>query len=124
MTYIQRHLVRGETVGHIGRFHWTEKMMAILLAPILIGLFSAFRMWTTEFAVTSHRVIHKRGWLFRKTEEMRLSRIEEVNVQQSLYGRVMGFGTVSLSGSGGNSIKLPRMANPERFRNAIHEAAP
>jgi uncharacterized membrane protein YdbT with pleckstrin-like domain len=75
----------------------------LLLGPLLIGLFLfarwAAHMLTTEFAVTDHRVILKRGLFNRATQEIAIDSVEGVELEQSLWGRLFGFGRVVVRGT-------------------------
>ena len=122
MSYVESALVSGETVRYTGYFHWTDRLGAWLLLPLVIGLFLLLRIWTTEMAVTDRRLIYKRGWIFRTTEELSLRRIEEVNLRQGILGRILGYGTVQVQGMGGSDIRLPSMGDPMRFKRELQEA--
>jgi uncharacterized membrane protein YdbT with pleckstrin-like domain len=74
---------------------------------------------TTELAVTSRRVIHKTGLFRRHTFEMNLSQIESVGVEQSILGRIFGFGELSIYGAGGNPQRIPTISNPLSFRSHV-----
>ena len=147
MSYIGKSLVTGERIVQEGRFHWTYKLAAVfwlllgfavfvsvLLVPdyeqvavfsLLLavpGLIMLIRVWTTEIAVTNRRLIYKRGWIARKTDEITLNRIEEVNLEQSVPGRLLGYGKVLCRGTGAGVIVLPTMDDPLRFKKALQEA--
>jgi hypothetical protein len=70
-------------------------------------------MWTTDFAVTNRRVVLKRGWLNRRTQELAVESVEGVSLDQSLIAR---------SGTGEATIVFPPMAHPVSFRRAIESA--
>jgi Predicted membrane protein len=76
--------------------------------------------WTTERVLTNERYIQKIGWISRDTEEMSLDRIEEVNLNQSLLGRILGFGTVEISGTGSGKITLRYIDNPLIFQKHLN----
>jgi uncharacterized membrane protein YdbT with pleckstrin-like domain len=78
-----------------------------------------FIRWTTEFAVTDRRVIYKRGFISRHTAEMNMDKIESVDVDQSLMGRMLNYGTIHVLGTGQGIESLPRIAAPLALRNAI-----
>jgi uncharacterized membrane protein YdbT with pleckstrin-like domain len=78
-----------------------------------------FRRKTTEIAVTDRRIIYKRGWLSRYTEEMNLSKVETVDVDQSIWGRLLGYGTIRIKGIGGSWEPLYYIGAPIRIRNKI-----
>jgi uncharacterized membrane protein YdbT with pleckstrin-like domain len=74
---------------------------------------------STEFGVTTHRVIVKRGLISLHTVEMNVDKVESVDVDQSLIGRMLGFGTVTIHGIGARWDPIPQIADPVQFRNAI-----
>src|SRR5262245_17866405 len=78
-------------------------------------------MWTTEIGVTNQRFIFKRGWLRRRTDELRLTAIEEVNLEQGALGRLFDYGRLVLHGTGVNDISLPPLAHPVELRRAVQE---
>jgi uncharacterized membrane protein YdbT with pleckstrin-like domain len=67
--------------------------------------------------VTSERVILKRGFLTRHTDEIELSAIEEINIDQGFLGRLLGFGRITVQGTGDDDVDIPPIADPVRFRN-------
>jgi uncharacterized membrane protein YdbT with pleckstrin-like domain len=74
---------------------------------------------TTEFAVTSRRVIYKDGLIRRRTVEMNLAAVESVDVDQSIVGRILGFGEVRIHGTGGSWEPYPLISDPLTFRSHI-----
>jgi uncharacterized membrane protein YdbT with pleckstrin-like domain len=81
---------------------------------------AAFKRWTTELSVTTHRVIYKRGFIWRHTVEMNMDKVETVNVDQSIMGRILGYGTIHVLGTGQGGIQsLHGMGAPITIRNAI-----
>jgi hypothetical protein len=75
--------------------------------------------WITEFAVTDRRVIYKCEFISRHTAEMNMDKIESVDVDQSLLGRVLNYGTIHVLGTGEGIESLHRIAAPLALRNAI-----
>ncbi len=92
---------------------------AALVLGILALLHAWFVRWITELAVTNYRVIYKRGFLSRRTVEMNMNKIETVDVEQSVLGRLMGFGTIRLRGTGQGIENLTQIAAPLELRRAI-----
>ncbi|MBU6499241.1 MAG: PH domain-containing protein [Rhodospirillales bacterium] len=74
---------------------------------------------TTEIVVTDRRVLYKHGIVSRHTAEMNVSMIESVDVEQDVAGRVLGYGTVLIRGSGETLEKLAHVAEPVALRSAI-----
>ncbi len=100
--------------------------LALQIAAVIFALFAlsaglrAFiRRATTELAVTDHRVIYKSGLLSRHTIEMNRDKVESVDVDQSLLGRIFGYGTVVVRGTGGSLEPMRNIGDPLTFRSHI-----
>lgn len=78
-----------------------------------------FHRWTTETDVTNMRVVHKTGFIKRRTFEMSLDKVESVDVNQSILGRIMNYGDVTILGVGEGKETISTIASPLGFRNAI-----
>jgi uncharacterized membrane protein YdbT with pleckstrin-like domain len=78
-----------------------------------------FHRWTTETDVTNLRVIHKTGFITRKTFEMSLDKVESVDVNQSILGRILNYGDVTILGVGEGKQTISTIASPLAFRNSI-----
>jgi uncharacterized membrane protein YdbT with pleckstrin-like domain len=150
MSYIDEILQPGERVLHRTGPHWLVYGPAILLliaalvvayvsfpawhgiglvlATILAGAaivawFPAFlRRFTTELVVTDRRIVYKTGLIRRHTTEMNMDKVESVNVDQSVLGRLFGYGTVEVRGTGGGIEPLRNIAAPLEFRNHVTAA--
>jgi uncharacterized membrane protein YdbT with pleckstrin-like domain len=98
-----------------------------LYAVAAIFALFAFASWlralirrvTTELAVTDRRVIYKTGLIRRHTIEINRSKVETVGVNQSILGRLLGFGTIVVRGTGGSFEPISFIAEPLTFRNHI-----
>lgn len=77
---------------------------------------------TTELVVTSKRVIVKKGLISRITVEMNHSKVESINVKQSIFGRLHNYGTIQINGSGGGRCLIPYIDKPLQFRREVMEA--
>ena len=97
------------------------KIVATLLGVLAIayGLSALIRRATTELAVTDRRVIFKTGILRRHSMEMNVSKVETVGVNQSILGRILGYGTVIVRGTGGSFEPIPFIGDPLNFRSHI-----
>ena len=97
------------------------KIVATLLGLLAIayGLSALIRRATTELAVTDRRVIFKTGILRRHSMEMNVSKVETVGVNQSILGRILGYGTVIVRGTGGSFEPIPFIGDPLNFRSHI-----
>jgi uncharacterized membrane protein YdbT with pleckstrin-like domain len=78
-----------------------------------------FHRWTTETDVTNLRVVHKAGFIKRRTFEMSLDKVESVDVNQSILGRLMNYGDVTVRGVGEGAETIKTIASPLEFRNHI-----
>jgi uncharacterized membrane protein YdbT with pleckstrin-like domain len=78
-----------------------------------------FRRWTTETDVTNRRVVHKEGFIKRDTFEMSLDKVESVDVSQSIMGRLLDYGDVTILGVGEGKKAIKTIAAPLAFRNFI-----
>ena len=96
--------------------------MSLIFGVLFIGTFvyAWFIRWITEFAITNKRVILSKVFIRRVTEEMSMDKVETVDIVQSVPGRILGYGTISVTGTGGsNQIAVRRIASPFQLRNAI-----
>ena len=109
-------------------YHPSEPIIATAIVVVacffaLMAVGSAFqaglRRITTEFAVTDRRVIFKTGLFSRHTVEMNRSKVESVDVDQPVLGRVFGYGTVILRGTGSTFEPIYHIADPLTFRSHI-----
>ncbi len=98
---------------------WLILAAAAALIALLWTLRAWFRRWTTETDVTTLRVVHKTGFIRRRTFEMNLDRVESVDVDQSIAGRLLGYGDVTIRGVGEGVEVIRMIAAPLQFRNSI-----
>jgi uncharacterized membrane protein YdbT with pleckstrin-like domain len=148
MKYIQKILQPGERVIFSSSLSWAVYLPSILLwlaafallvtgisldrsalgqsAGGVVALFAAysglkawFRRWTTEIDVTDRRVVYKRGFIRRHTVEMNMDKVESVDVDQSLLGRLFDYGDVIIRGTGAGIEPLRGIDSPLAFRNAV-----
>src|SRR5215468_3968626 len=93
---------------------------AVVAVAALYWTFRAwFHRWTTETDVTNMRVVHKTGFIQRRTFEMALDKIESVDVDQSILGRILNYGDVTINGVGEGRETISTIASPLEFRNHI-----
>jgi uncharacterized membrane protein YdbT with pleckstrin-like domain len=129
MSYLDESLAAGETIVARFALHWTAKgrlILGIVLIPVLVGIPLAIYEWlrlrAIVLGVTTHRVVRKTGIVSRNTEEIRLTAIETVDLHQSTWGRILGFGDVRVTGRGESSMLLYRVADPIAVKRAIETA--
>jgi len=150
--YVERHLLPNEHVVYKTRLHWVLFVKPVLLmlagivlavllrqvaeppwlwmvgaAVVLAGvgwwLVHYVEVMTSEFAVTSSRLILKVGLISRYTTELLLTKVESIGVQQGLTGRVLNFGDLTVTGTGGAREVFRRVRDPIGFRNHVQQAS-
>ena len=129
MRFIQKTIPSNETVEMVISFHWTHTLIATLYLVFLGWIFIGFLIfismliekWTTERALTSRRLIVKIGLIRRSTEEISCNRIEEVNLNQSIFQRILGCGDIKVTGVGSGEIILKNIDNPFEVQRKINE---
>ena len=130
-SYIDQVLIPGEALVYRARISVVSLMPLILLGLVTIWLVIGLVFWimawikyaTTELAITNKRVIAKSGLIQRKTMEMFLNKIESVQVEQGILGRMFDYGTVTLAGTGVNAAAFADIAKPLEFRKQFMAAA-
>jgi len=129
MSYLEESLAPGETIVARFELHWTAKgrlILGIVLIPVVVGIFITIYEWlrlrAIELGVTTHRVVRKTGIVSRETEELRLASIETIDLRQSAWGRMLGFGDVVLTGRGESAMIFSRVAEPIEAKRAIESA--
>jgi len=130
MSYIDESLIEGEVVLHRARISWWSQagmiVLGVLLLVVLVGLFLLVGAWikvhSTELAITNRRVIAKFGFIKRDTVEINLEKVEALRVEQGFWGRMLNFGTILMSGTGGSIEPIRNIADPLVFRRKFMEA--
>jgi uncharacterized membrane protein YdbT with pleckstrin-like domain len=93
---------------------------ALGILAAVVSLLGAFiRRTSTEIAVTSRRVIYKTGIVRRLTSEISVDKIETVLVDQSIWGRILNFGTIVIRGTGGGLEPVRNIEDPLTFRSKL-----
>jgi uncharacterized membrane protein YdbT with pleckstrin-like domain len=88
---------------------------------ILWGIWIWLDYATSEFGVTNKRVLIKTGLVRRRTVEMFLNKVENIGVDQSVMGRLIGSGNLTITGSGGTQEQFKHIGRPLDFRRQVHE---
>jgi uncharacterized membrane protein YdbT with pleckstrin-like domain len=144
MSYVEEHLLPAESIIYRGALHWivyatpSLLVLALLALGVLVAInFSS--MWgagiaalaiiplvtayityaSAEFAVTNKRVVIKVGWIQRNTVEILLSKVEAIGVDQSITGRLLNYGSITVTGTGGTDERFHRLARPLEFRRQV-----
>ena len=102
---------------------WATLAMALVFAVCFLNsMVMIVRKWTTEVGVTSHRFVEKYGVFTLRSNELAVPNIEGVRVNQSVLGRLFGYGKVRIEGTGDDSVLTPTIADPVGFVRAIQTA--
>ena len=146
MSYIDQHLMSGEKIVHRTQLHWVVFLWPIIWFAVAIWLFSmggesavffggvillfiALPMLlnafvarrTSEFAVTNKRILIKTGLISRHSLETLLNKVEGIGVGQGILGRILDYGTIVVSGTGGSKEPFRRIAHPMQFHRQVQE---
>ncbi|MGQ2964579.1 PH domain-containing protein [Methylophilus sp.] len=149
MSFIDKNLLSNEVVIYRARLHWIiffNTLLYLLLSVIVCGynlasaeprqllwsisalallmacisaISSYIRHMTSEFAITNKRVLIKVGFIQRHSLEVLLHKVEGIGVNQSILGRVFGFGTIIVTGTGGTKETFDQIASPLEFRKQV-----
>ena len=118
LQYLLRHFMSGMIEPRLVNYGF--------IALLLIGTWRYLSMalpWVTmDIAVTTSRVVYSRGLIARQVDEIAVSRIQGINLNQTLMGRCFDFGSLCIIGLGVDQINLPPISQPAAFRRAIQEA--
>jgi uncharacterized membrane protein YdbT with pleckstrin-like domain len=144
MSFIQKNLLNGENLVYRGRLHWIVFSLPILflvmafpfftdggntsfigglfiLLSTLTGIVSLINYSTSEFGITNKRVIVKIGFIRTSSVEVLLTKVEGIQVNQGILGRILGYGSLVVSGTGGTQDPFHRISNPLEFRRKAQE---
>lgn len=130
--YVDNNLISNESVVYRGRTTWWSAfwpiVFALMLLPFTFGfslLFvipSVIRILTTEIAITNKRIIVKSGLISRDVVELSVAKVESLNVKQSVWARILRFGTIIVYGAGNQQGKAVGIANALEFRRRFYDA--
>ncbi|MDR3429003.1 PH domain-containing protein [Silvimonas sp.] len=127
-TFVDNSLIPGEKVESYALVSWLSQtgllIWAVLLVwtvvfPILFILMAIINVTTTELAVTNKKIVGKAGFIRRVSVDLPLAKLESVNIDQSLLGRMLGYGRVTIRGIGGNNVSIPYIKAPMDFRRVV-----
>ena len=144
MSYIEKNLMVGENILYRGKLHWVVFlwpviwfMVAIMsfgggedaavagVLFILIGIITAISSFinykTSEFGITNKRVVVKVGFIRRNSLEVLLNKVEGIQVSQGILGRILDFGSITISGTGGTKDPFHKISAPLEFRRKAQE---
>lgn len=141
MSYIDDNLMTGENVIFRAKLHWIIFWWPILwlclafvlfgespgagggalVLSILTGIASFMNYTTSEFVVTNKRVLVKVGFIRRNSLKTPLTKVEGVQVNQGILGRVLDYGTIVITGTGGSKEPFHKISAPLEFRKKVQE---
>ena len=101
-------------------FGWAALAAAVIV--LVIALYEWLVLRSIEQGVTNHRVFRKTGVVSRQSTELRLASIETVDLRQSFWGRILGFGSIEITGRGETAMFLQRLDDPIGVKRAIETA--
>jgi uncharacterized membrane protein YdbT with pleckstrin-like domain len=94
---------------------------ALLLVAVIIFVYGLAKRNATEMGVTNRRVLIKTGMASRRTLDMMLSKVESITVEQTFWGRILGYGSVMVRGTGGTPESFVMIAHPQEFRQSVQK---
>jgi uncharacterized membrane protein YdbT with pleckstrin-like domain len=144
MSYIEKNLMTGESIMYRAKLHWIVFLWPIIcfvvavsffarggnatgigvpfiLLAIIMGIGSRIKYSTSEFGITNKRVIVKVGFIRRNSLEVLLSKVEGIQVNQGILGRILDYGSIVVSGTGGAKDPFHKISNPFEFRKKAQE---
>jgi len=142
MGYIDDNLMSGEQVVYRTKLHWVIFLWPIicaviafmlfaggsttaggffLLVAIIWGISSFISLKTSEFGITNKRVLIKTGFIRRNSLETLLTKVEGIQVNQGMLGRILNYGTIIVKGTGGTSNPFHKIDAPLEFRKKVQE---
>ena len=101
-------------IGKTGIVILTELIIIVILTPVCI-----FTYYGSDFAVSNKRVISKKGIISRDVSEMNLNSIEGVNLDQNIFGRLLNFGIIKISGRGISTVVFQGIDDPIKVRKLV-----
>lgn len=118
-SYVNDHLIKDETVVYETSYHWIiffelASILTLFVRPLI-------KRASDEFVVTNKRVIIKTGFISRDTIELNLNKVESIEVEQSVFGRMLGFGTLKVHGTGVTGQGFHKISDPLEFRRRLQE---
>jgi len=98
-------------------------LLSLCAAALAVVVVLMIPIWTTGIAVTNHRLVVKRGLVRRSVVEIQLRSVEQVTFHQGLLGKLLGFGRVTIHGTGVDDLELPYIGRPTDLVKALATAS-
>jgi uncharacterized membrane protein YdbT with pleckstrin-like domain len=130
-SYVEGALVKDEKIVHVGHISlwsmWHLIAIGLVLLPafglgLIVWIVAWVRYKSTELAITTKRVIVKVGFIRRSTVEININKVESIQVDQAILGRLFNFGTLVIAGAGTPQAPVAGISAPMEFRKAFIEA--
>jgi len=149
MSYVEKNLISGEKLVYQTGLHWSVLFWPFFIAAVIatggvvcllqkdadflyagifllvvagiIVIFAAVKRNAVEMAVTNRRVIIKTGMVGRQSLEIMLPKVESIGIDESGWGRILGFGSVTIHRTGGTPEPFHRIARPSEFRREVQQ---
>jgi uncharacterized membrane protein YdbT with pleckstrin-like domain len=127
-SFVENSLIPGEEIEAKATITWLSQFWYFVFAlvlvmtvifPILFIVLAIINVTSTELAVTNKKVIGKAGFIRRVSIDLPLEKLESVNIDQGIIGRILGYGRVSIRGVGGNNVSIPYIKKPMDFRRVV-----
>jgi uncharacterized membrane protein YdbT with pleckstrin-like domain len=94
-------------------------LLALSLIPASVGVYNFARAKLVEIVVTNERVVYKTGLIAFRTEEIALDNIETIGIEQTILGRLLGYGTITVHGTGSEYVTIRMVNDPVSLRRHI-----
>ena len=131
MSYLERNVVSNKEkvmivptknpVFLVLRWIWGVLGFWLIFIPTIRAISETVKFFTTEYLVTDQKVMEKYGWISTHTDEMPISKIENIVVSYTFWGKIFNYGTVTCQGTNRNNITFTRVKNAEAIKKAINE---
>ena len=130
MHYIEKNISSDENFESMIQQHWIIYcnkvfIISLILSPFTYGIsllpliYNVISIRTKEYGLTSKRVVQTVGIIGIKTDELRISKIETVEVKQSAIGRILSYGNVHMTGTGISNLIFTNVSNPSKVKTMI-----
>ncbi|MGH6683724.1 MAG: PH domain-containing protein, partial [Pseudolabrys sp.] len=100
-------------------YSWLFVSGAFVMGGGVTLLSAWFKRWTTEIDVTDRRIVYKRGFIKRHTVELNMDKVSSVDVDQSVFGRMLNYGDIKIHSTGTEIERLQGIGAPLDFRNHV-----
>jgi uncharacterized membrane protein YdbT with pleckstrin-like domain len=148
MSYVEKNLISGEELIYETGIHWSALILPVVYALVsatagvaasywwsdlkivgaiffaiaaIIIVYAILKRNATEMAVTNRRVIIKTGITSRRSLEIMLAKVESIGIDEPTWGRILGYGSVTIHGTGGTPEPFHRIAHPAEFRREVQQ---